>query len=124
MNQPFFQFGITGLTASTIGAIASSEKGQPDGVATLGSDRKVLADQLPLPTINVADIVPILFPAGKLLDELIPDRCLTWSSLNAIGGVPKIGEDGKIPDWVIPQSLIDRLSFLEAEVVRLSAGGS
>lgn len=40
---------LTGLQPSTIGAIASSEKASPNGVATLGSDSKLPWAQSPIP---------------------------------------------------------------------------
>jgi hypothetical protein len=115
-TQPFFQFGITGLNAASIGAIATSARGQADGVASLGPDKKVPWDQLP-----ESPQTEVLSPEGKLKDELIPDRCLTYASLNSYGGVPQIsGETGQIPEWTIPSTLINRIAFLEAEVTRLA----
>jgi hypothetical protein len=38
---------LEGLKPETIGAIPTTQKGQPGGVATLGSDRKVPVEQLP-----------------------------------------------------------------------------
>lgn len=43
------------LSASDVGAIPSTEKGQPNGVATLGSDGKVPSSQLPSFVDDVAE---------------------------------------------------------------------
>jgi len=115
-SQPVVvQLNMSGLRPETIGAIATSARGQADGVASLGPDKKVPLDQLP-------DIAKADFSAemAQLKQEIIA-TCISYASLNSAGGVPQLSDQGQIPSWTLPERVIERISALEEKVSRLSA---
>lgn len=78
---------INSLTAASVGAIASSEKAQPKGVATLGDDGILTAAQRPAttaPTIQYPQIAGSLWYLGKViagsdLRHIINNRTIYYS---------------------------------------------
>jgi hypothetical protein len=109
------QLNLSGLRPETIGAIATSARGQANGVASLGSDKKVPLEQLP-------DIAKTNFSAEiDQLNQQIIATYIPYSSFNSVGGVPQLSDQGQIPSWTLPERVIERISALEEKVSRLIA---
>ena len=96
INVPGTQQGLTitltGLEPQTIGAIPASEKGQPQGVATLGNDGVVLTNQLPnyhVPTLAELGGIPL-------------------SQKGTPNGIPSLDDDSKVPYTQLPGSRVYR----------------
>jgi hypothetical protein len=143
------QLNLSGLRPETIGAIAVSDKGEPGGVASLDSEGKVLAEQLPttppsnggMGTISVEVIEDIVYsvlaalmgaPNGiaTLNDARIlsvpqqPNGMLFFYNYNQPFGVAKLDEDARLEVFQLPLPLLEKLASLEEEVQSLKAGNS
>lgn len=98
-----------GVTAGQAGAISASERGVADGVATLDSNSKIPASQIPsldyIPTTQkgVANGVATLDSSVKIPVSQIPSLdYIPTTQKGAASGVASLGSDGKIPVSQIP----------------------
>jgi hypothetical protein len=95
---------VTPTTASEVGAIASSEKGANNGVATLDGTGKVPTAQLPsmnyIPTSEkgAASGVATLDTGGKVPSAQIPSLSyIPTSEKGANSGIATLDSSGKVP---------------------------
>lgn len=112
--------GLAPQDVQFIGAIPLTEKAAPNGVATLGSDRKVPADQLPLmPTLEEleAEAVEAEARAKLYVDQKISQILQPpLPTLADLGGEPE-GAEARAKLYIDQQiaSLVARLNQLEAD---------
>lgn len=94
--------GAVSLSASDVSAIPASEKGVANGVASLGSDGKVPAAQLPsyvddvIELLNVTNTAPSTCVKGDMYYNTTSKKIFTATAANTWGTTGADGEAGKI----------------------------
>ncbi len=96
--------GADPVTAAMVGALAVSTRGAANGVASLGSDGKVPADQLPTGSGGVASFNGRTGAVTPQASDYTPALigALATSARGAANGVASLGSDGKVPTAQLP----------------------
>ncbi|MEV0440949.1 hypothetical protein AB0I84_09180 [Streptomyces spectabilis] len=87
------------LTAGDVGALATTTAGAANGVATLGTDGKVPAAQLPTSTNAVASVNG---KTGTVVLGASDVNAVATSAAGAAGGVATLDTSGKVPTAQLP----------------------
>lgn len=82
----YTDLAIADVTPQSLGVIESSEKGQPSGIATLGTDGKVVPGQLPAPSSGGGTGLTQQQVIDLIDSYLDPSQTKFWSQATVING--------------------------------------